>query len=179
MRSPEAVLESLKSHSKSLEYQYERLYRNLFNPTFYLLAYQQTYSKPGNMSPGFDGKTFDGMNLTRVNKIINRMKDHSYRPKPARRTYIPKKNGKLRPLGIQCSDDKLVQQVMKMIMESIYENTFTDTSHGFQPNRSCQTALSQIKINFNRVKWFIKGEIHSYFDMVDHHVLISILRRRI
>lgn len=179
MRSPEAVLKSLKSHSESPEYQYERLYRNLFNPAFYLLAYQQTYSKPGNMSPGVDGKTFDGMNLARVNKIINSMKDHSYCPKPARRTYIPKKNGKPRPLGIQSSDDKLVQQVMKMILESIYEDTFTDTSHGFRPNRSCHTALSQIKINFTGVRWFVEGDIHSYFDMVDHHVLISILRRRI
>lgn len=89
MRSPEAVLESLKSHSESPEYQYKRLYRNLFNPAFYLLAYQQTYSKLGNMSPGVDGKTFDGMNFARVNKIINSMKDHFYCPKPARRTYIP------------------------------------------------------------------------------------------
>lgn len=148
MRSPEAVLKSLKSHSVSPGYRYEQLYRNLYNPAFYLLAYQQTYSKPGNMSPVVDGKTFDGMNLARVNKIITSMKDHSYCPKPARRTYIPKKNGKLRPLGIQSSDDKLVQQVMKMMLENIYEDTFTDTSHGFRPNRSCHSALSQIKINF-------------------------------
>jgi len=179
MRSPEAVLKSLKSHSKTPGYRYERLYRNLYNPAFYLLAYQQTYSKPGNMSPGVDGKTFDGMNLARINKTINRIKDHSYCPKPARRTYIPKKNGKLRPLGIQSSDDKLVQQAIKMMLESIYEDTFTDTSHGFRPNRSCQTAISQIKINFTGVKWFIEGDIQSYFDMVDHHILIAILRRRI
>lgn len=93
MRSPEAVLKSLKSHSVSPGYRYERLYRNLYNPAFYLLVYQQTYSKPGNMSPGADGKTFDGMNLARVNKIITSMKDHSYCPKPARRTYIPKRMG--------------------------------------------------------------------------------------
>ena len=179
MRNPEVVLKSLKSHSETPEYHYERLYRNLFNPAFYLLAYQQTYSKPGNMSPGVDGKTFDGMNLARVHKIIASIKDHSYCPKPARRTYIPKKNGELRPLGIQSSDDKLVQQVIKMMLESIYKDTFTDTSHGFRPNRSCQTALSQIKINFTGVRWFIEGDIHSYFDMVDHHVLVNILRRRI
>lgn len=179
MRSPEAVLNSLRSHSNTPQYRYERLYRNLFNQAFYLLAYQQTYANPGNMSPGIDGKTFDGMNLNRINKIIDSIKDHSYVPKPARRTYIPKKNGKLRPLGIQSSDDKLVQQVIKMLLESIYEDTFTDTSHGFRPNRSCQTALNQIRINFTGVKWFIEGDIHAYFDMVDHHILISILRRRI
>lgn len=111
--------------------------------------------------------------------VLESLKSHSYCPKPARRTYIHKKNGKLRPLGIQSSDDKLVQQVMKMMLESIYEDIFTDTSHGFRPNRSCQTALSQVKINFTGVRWFIEGDIQSYFDMVDHHVLINILRRRI
>lgn len=179
MRSPEAVLKSLRSHSNAPQYRYERLYRNLFNPAFYLLAYQQTYAKPGNMSPGIDGKTFDGMNLSRINKIIDSIKDHSYAPKPARRTYIPKKNGKLRPLGIQSSDDKLVQQIIRILLESIYEDTFTETSHGFRPNRSCQTALNQIRINFTGVKWFIEGDIHACFDMVDHHTLINILRRRI
>lgn len=179
MRSPEAVLKSLKSHSKTPDYSYQRLFRNLYNPAFYLLAYQQTYPKPGNMSPGVDGKTFDGMSLSRINGIIESLKNQSYCPKPARRTYIPKKNGKLRPLGIPASDDKVVQQVIKMILESIYEDTFTDTSHGFRPNRSCQTALSQIKINFTGVKWFIEGDIRSYFDMVDHHILVDILRRRI
>lgn len=143
MRSPKAVLKSLKPHSKSAGYRHERLYRNLFNPAFYLQAYQQTYSKPGNMSPGVNGKTFDGMNVSRINRIIDSIRSHTYCPKPARRTYIPPKNGKLRPLGIQSSDDKLVQQVIKMMLESIYGDTFTDTSHGFRPNRSCHTALSQ------------------------------------
>lgn len=120
MRSPKAVLKSLKSYSKSAGYRYERLYRNLFNPAFYLLAYQQTYSKPGNMNPGVDGKTFDGMNVSRINRIIDSIRSHTYCPKPTRSTYIPKRNGKLRPLGIQSSDDKLVQQVIKMMLESIY-----------------------------------------------------------
>ena len=179
MRNPETVLENLKSHSTNPDYQYERIYRNLYNHAFYFLAYQQTYSKPGNMSPGLDGKTFDNMNLKRFDKIIASLKDHSYQPKPARRTYIPKKNKKLRPLGIPSSDDKIVQQIVKMLLENIYDDTFADTSHGFRENRSCHTALSQIKINFTGVKWFVEGDIAAYFDSVDHQILISILRRRI
>ena len=145
MRSPEAVLKSLKSHSGTSGYMYQRLYRNLYNPAFYLLAYQQTYSKPGNMSPGVDGKTFDGMNLARVHKIIASIKDHSYCPKPARRTYIPKKNGELRPLGIQSSDDKLVQQVIKMMLESIYEDTFTDTSMASDQTEAVRPHLARLQ----------------------------------
>jgi len=179
MRNPETVLENLKAHANAAEYGYERLYRNLYNSSFYLLAYQQTYSKAGNMTAGVDNQTFDGMNLNRIQRIINSLKNHTYQPKPARRTYIPKKNKKLRPLGIPSSDDKLVQQVVKLMLESIYEDTFSDTSHGFRPNKSCITALSQVKINFTGVKWFVEGDIKSYFDMVDHHILISILRRRI
>ncbi len=179
MRNPENVLENLKSHATTSNYQYKRLYRNLYNPSLYLLAYQQTYSKPGNMSKGIDGQTFDGMSLKRIQNIIRCLKDHSYQPKPARRTYIPKKNGKLRPLGVPSSDDKLIQQATKMLLESIYEDTFAETSHGFRPDRSCHTALSQIKINFTGVKWFVEGDIFGFFDNIDHHILISILRRRI
>jgi group II intron reverse transcriptase/maturase len=179
MRNPETVLENLKSHATSPDYQYKRLYRTLYNPSFYLLAYQQTYSKPGNMSKGIDGQTFDGMSLKRIEKIIASLKDHSYQPKPARRTYIPKKNGKLRPLGVPSSDDKLIQQVIKMLLESIYEDTFSVNSHGFRPGRSCHTTLSQIKFNFTGVKWFVEGDIKGYFDNIDHHILIGILRRRI
>ena len=179
MRNPETVLENLKYHATSPDYQYKRIYRTLYNPSFYLLAYQQTYSKPGNMSKGIDGQTFDGMSLKRIQKIITCLKNHSYQPKPARRTYIPKKNGNLRPLGVPSSDDKLIQQIIKMLLESIYEDTFSVNSHGFRPNRSCHTTLSQIKINFTGVKWFIEGDIKGYFDNIDHHILIGILRRRI
>jgi group II intron reverse transcriptase/maturase len=131
------------------------------------------------MSKGIDGQTFDGMSLNRIQNIIKCLKDYSYQPKPARRTYIPKKNGKLRPLGVPSSDDKLIQQATKILLESIYEDTFAETSHGFRPDRSCHTALSQIKINFTGVKWFVEGDIKGYFDNIDHHILISILRRKI
>ena len=116
-------------------YKYERLYRNLYNPEFYLLAYKNIYTNDGSMTPGVDGVTTDGMSLERIDKIIASLKDHSYRPNPARRTYIAKKNNpaKKRPLGIPSGDDKLVQEVVRMILESIYEPTFSNVSHGFRP----------------------------------------------
>jgi len=131
------------------------------------------------MTPGSDGTTIDGMSLERIDKIIAAMKDHSYHPKPARRAYIKKKNGKLRPLGIMSSDDKIAQEVVRMILESIYEPTFSNRSHGFRPDKSCHTALAQIQDVFNGVKWFIEGDIAACFDSFDHHVLINILRGRI
>ena len=80
MRSPENVLESLKSKACNKSYKYERLYRNLYNPQFYLLAYQRIQAKPGNMTAGTDGKTIDGMGMARINALIEKMRDFSYQP---------------------------------------------------------------------------------------------------
>jgi len=179
MRSPEIILENLQKHAKAENYQYERLYRNLYNPEFYLQAYQNVYANKGSMTPGIDGLTLDGFGDSRINQLIESMKDHSYQPTPVKRVYIPKKNGKKRPLGIASSDDKLVQETIRMILESIYEPTFSNLSHGFRAKRSCHTALLQIQHNFTGTKWFIEGDIKAYFDTIDHHVLINILRRRI
>lgn len=179
LRNPANVLNSLKKKATDKNYHYERLYRNFYNKEFYLQAYQRIYANSGNMTPGADGKTIDGMSVERIDRIISKLKDHSYKPNPARRTYIKKKNGKLRPLGIPSIDDKLIQEVMKQILESIFEPTFSNLSHGFRPNRSCHTALMQIQKNFIGTKWFIEGDIKSYFDTIDHHTLVKILRGRI
>lgn len=179
MRSPQNVLKSLNSKSHDKAYCYRRLYRNLYNPEFYLLAYQKIQAKQGNMTAGADGKTVDGMSMKRIEGIISKLRDFSYQPKPARRTYIPKANGKKRPLGIPSFDDKLVQEVVRMILESIYEPTFSNMSHGFRPKRSCHTALQYVKRNFTGAKWFVEGDIKGCFDNVDHHVLTDIIRKRI
>ena len=179
MRNPKNVLESLTSKAANEDYHYKRLYRNLYNPEFFLLAYERIQAKPGNMTAGSDGNTIDGMSMKRIDSLIQKLKDFSYQPKPARRTYIPKANGKMRPLGIPAFDDKLVQEVVRMILESIYEPTFQNSSHGFRPKRSCHTALQYIKRNYTGVKWFVEGDIKGCFDNVDHHVLVRILRRRI
>jgi group II intron reverse transcriptase/maturase len=179
MRSPNNVLNSLASKSKDSTYTFKRLYRNLYNPEFYYLAYQKIYAKEGNMTKGIDGKTIDGMSLERIDDLIEALKAETYQPQPAKRTYIPKKNGKRRPLGIPSIDDKLVQEVVRMILDSIYESSFSELSHGFRPNRSCHTALMQVKTNFDGTRWFIEGDIESFFDNINHHRLVHILRKRI
>lgn len=115
MRNPEYVLKALNEHGHSSDYKFERLYRILFNEEMFYVAYQNIYAKPGNMTPGTDGKTIDQMNIpriTRIRRIVESLKDESYQPNPARRVYIPKKNGKQRPLGIPSFEDKLVQEVL-------------------------------------------------------------------
>lgn len=179
MRSPENVLESLKSKACNENYKYQRLYRNLYNPQFYLLAYQRIQANPGNMTAGTDGKTIDGMGIKRINALIEKVRDFSYQPHPARRTYIPKTNGKMRPLGIPSFDDKLIQEVVRLILESIYEPIFSNQSHGFRMGRSCHTALKYVQKYFTGTKWFVEGDIKGCFDNVDHHVLMHILRKRI
>lgn len=179
MRSPKVVLDNLASKSNEAKYVYERIYRNLYNIDFYLEAYRKLAPKEGNMTRGTDGKTIDDMSIERIEKIIEKIKDQTYQPNPVRRTYIPKRNSvKLRPLGIPSIDDKLVQEVVRMILESIYEGDFSDYSHGFRPNRSCHTALNQV-VNSTGIKWYIEGDIKSFFDNIDHHTLIDILKKRI
>ncbi|QRY55579.1 reverse transcriptase domain-containing protein [Sphingobacterium siyangense] len=179
MRNPERVLNSLMEHSKTSSYRFERLYRILFNDEMFYVAYQHIYAKEGNMTEGSDGQSIDNMSLSRIEKLIASLKDESYQPQPSRRVYIPKKNGKVRPLGIPAFDDKLVQEVIRMILEAIYEGHFEYTSHGFRPNRSCHTALAQIQKSFSGAKWFIEGDIKGFFDNISHDVLISILKERI
>ena len=178
-RNPEKILNSLTQHSSDLEYKFERLYRILFNEEMYYIAYQRIYAKQGNMTKGVDGKTVDGFSISHIEQLIDTLKNETYQPKPSQRVYIPKKNGKMRPLGIPSFMDKLLQEVIRMILEAVYEGSFENTSHGFRPQRSPQTALSSIQKSFNGTKWFIEGDIKGFFDNIDHEVLIAILSERI
>ena len=155
-RNPEKILNSLTQHSSDLEYKFERLYRVLFNEEMYYIAYQHIYAKQGNMTKGVDGKTVDGFSISHIEQLIDTLKNETYQPKPSQRVYIPKKNGKMRPLGIPTFIDKLLQEVIRMILEAIYEGSFENSSHGFRPQRSPHTALSSIQKTFNNTKWFIE-----------------------
>ncbi len=179
MRNSERVLNSLAIHSRQPNYKFERLYRLLFNEQMYYAAYQRIYAKEGNMTKGADNATIDHMSISRIEKLIISLKDESYQPIPSRRVYIPKKNGKKRPLGIPTFNDKLLQEVVRMILEAIYEGSFDNNSHGFRPKRSCHTALQQIQKSFNGTRWFIEGDIKGFFDNINHNTLIDILRKRI
>ena len=179
MRSPERVLNSLNEHSKDSSYKFERLYRILFNEELFYVAYQKIASNGGSTTKGSDGRSIDEMSLARIETLIASLKDERYQPHPSRRVHIPKKNGKTRPLGIPAFEDKLVQEVVRMILEAIYEGHFETTSHGFRPKRSCHTALLHIQKTFSGAKWFIEGDIKGFFDNIDHDVLVGILRERI
>ena len=180
MQRAETVLTILRQKAKEdRTFVFDRLYRNLFNPDFYLLAYSNIYSKEGNLTAGTDNMTIDGFNLKLVERLIEELRTETYRPKAARRVYIPKKNGKLRPLGIPSFRDKLVQEVLRLILEALYEPTFLDNSHGFRPGRSCHTALVQVKTTCKGTNWVIEGDIKGFFDNIAFDKLLEILSRRI
>lgn len=155
------------------------LYRLLCNKELLTISYNIIKSKPGNMTPGTDNETLDGISNELLDKIIGELKTQKFVFKPVRRVYIPKSNGKLRPLGVPSPRDKLIQQAMLLILEPIYEPIFSDNSHGFRPGRSCHTALKEIRQSWSGTKWAIEGDIKGCYDNVDHHVLINILRRKI
>lgn len=168
-----------KNASEHKDGVYTRLYRYLLREDIYYTAYQKLYSNNGAATRGIDNDTADGFGKEYVGKVIVELANGTYKPNPVRREYIKKPNGKMRPLGIPSFRDKLVQEVIRQFLEAIYEPNFSEHSHGFRPNRSCHTALYQVKNEFNSVKWVIEGDIKGCFDNIDHNRLIEILGRKI
>jgi group II intron reverse transcriptase/maturase len=158
----------------------EDVYRRLYNPDLYLRAYGRIYRNDGAMTRGATEETVDGMSLKKIRGITELLKFERYRWTPVRRTYIEKKGStKKRPLGIPTWSDKLLQEVMRSILNAFYEPQFSDHSHGFRPERGCHTALAEVQHNWTGTKWFIEGDIKGCFDNIDHSVLLSILREKI
>ena len=180
MKPTSEILERIyKNASDHKDGVYTRLYRYLLREDIYFIAYQKLCSNKGATTKGVDDDTADGFGKKYVDGLINDLKNGTYKPKPVRRIYIPKANGKERPLSIPSFRDKLLQEVIRMFLEAIYEPNFSDFSHGFRPNRSCHTALKQAKIYFTGAKWFVEGDIKGCFDNIDHDKLIGILQRKI
>lgn len=170
------TLFELGSNGKAVE----RLYARMLDEELFKAAYVKLYSNKGAMTPGVDPKdSIDGMSLKRIRKIIQRLKNNQWKWKPVRRTSIPKGNGKTRPLGIPSWSDKLVQEVMRMVLEAYYEAIFVDESHGFRPQRGCHSALLQIKYTWRGVGWFVEGDIKGCYDNIDHTLLLEIVGKRI
>ena len=157
----------------------ERVYRQLYNPQLFLMAYANLYGNAGAMTPGTTEETVDAMSVAKITSIVTKLREERYRWNPVRRVNIPKRNGKTRPLGLPTWSDKLVQEVIRLILEAYYEPQFSDHSHGFRPGRGCHTALLDVTRNGKGTKWFIEGDIKGCFDNIDHTVLLSILRERI
>jgi group II intron reverse transcriptase/maturase len=178
VQDPNRLLTILSKMAQKSEVKFDKLYPKLYNRELWLMAYEQIAPNPGNMTAGGDGSTIDGMSVTLVEEMITSLKASSYKPHPVQRTYIPKPNGKQRPIGIPGFPDKLLQTVVKLILEAIYEPTFTKTSHGFRPKRSCHTALAQVK-KMTGVRWWVEGDIVGFFDNLGHAKLLEILGKRI
>ena len=156
-----------------------QLYRQMFNRELYLTAYGNIYSNQGAMTPGANEETADGMSEEKIEQIIGLMRNERYRFSPARRIYIPKKNGRLRPLGLPSWSDKLVGEVVRLLLEAIYEPKFSRWSHGFRRNRGCHTALRDIQNTWTGTTWFIEGDISDCFGSLDHEILLRILAEKI
>jgi len=157
----------------------EELYRQMFNPQLYLLAYGRIYANKGAMTPGTTQETVDGMSLRKIDRIIEAMRHERYRFHPVRRVHIPKKNGKTRPLGMPTWSDKLVGEVVRLLLEAYYEPTFSDRSHGFRPGRGCHTALREVAHVWLGTTWFVEGDIADCFGSFDHDVMVGILSEKI
>ena len=181
MKPTMAILERISKNSQeNIDEVFTRLYRYLLRPDIYYVAYQNLYSNKGASTKGILDDTADGFSEEKIKKIIQSLKDGTYYPQPVRRMYIAKKNSKkMRPLGIPTFTDKLIQEAVRIILESIYEPVFEDVSHGFRPQRSCHTALKTIKREFGGARWFVEGDIKGCFDNIDHVTLIGLINLKI
>ena len=179
VQQPTILLAILSKMAQKPGVQFDKLFQKLYNVDLWLLAYQQIAPNPGNMTVRVDGKTIDKAGLKLITDLIADLKASRYKPCPARRVYIPKATGKLRPLGIPAFRDKLLMTVLKLILEAISEPTFSRRSHGFRPEKSCHTALEQIQTEMTGTRWWVEGDIKGFFDHVNHDTLLSILSRRI
>jgi len=174
MRRLEALSE-ISKHGKRMN----GLVRLLENPILWHEAYANIYANKGAITPGVDNLTLDGFSEERVTSIMMRLKNGTYRFHPVRRAYVPKQNGKQRPPGISSGDDKLVQEVVRIIVERIYEPVFENSSHGFRPHRSPHTALEQIGKEWTAVKWLVDMDLRDYFTTIPHDLLMGVLRKKI
>jgi group II intron reverse transcriptase/maturase len=157
----------------------DELYRQLFNPQLYLLAYGRIYSNDGALTPGATRETVDGMSQGKIGRIIDAVRHERYRFSPARRVWIPKKNGKLRPLGLPAWSGKLLGEVVRLLLEAYYEPVFSDRSHGFRPGRGCHTALREVANTWTGTTWFVEGDAADCFGSLDHEVMTKILAEKI
>lgn len=173
MQNAQAVLDILRKRGRE-GLPLDRLYRQLFNPQLFLLAYGRIYSNHGSMTPGVTEETVDGMSLGKIEQIIDALRHERYIFSPARRTFIPK-NGKLRPLGLPSWSDKLVAEVVRMLLDAYYNVQFSDHSHGFRPGRGCHTALREVAETWKGTHWFIEGDIADCFGSLDFTVMLTTL----
>lgn len=157
----------------------QRIYRHLYNRDLYLQAYAKLYPNDGAMTEGSTPETVDAMTLAKIDAIIDAVRYERYRWTPVRRTYLRKKNGKRRPLGLPTWSDKVLQEVLRQILDAYYEPRFSQHSHGFRPGRGCHTALQEMMHHWRGVKWYVEGDICSFFDRIDHGLLLQILREQI
>jgi group II intron reverse transcriptase/maturase len=179
MRSADQILSIIHERGKR-GLPLERVYRLLFNPALYLKAYGKIYRNNGALTPGTTTETVDGMSRSKIEAIIEALRYERYRWTPVRRTYIEKRHSKKRrPLGLPSWSDKLLQEVMRLILSAYYEPQFSSTSHGFRPRRGCHTALSEIYHKWVGTKWLVEGDIAQCFDSLDHSVMLSILSEKI
>ena len=177
MQNAETVLSIIRERGRR-GLPLERLYRQLFNRELFLLAYGRIYANKGAMTPGVTRETVDGMSLAKIDRIIGALRAESYRWSPARRVYIPKKTGK-RPLGMPPWSDKLVAEVVRLLLEAYYDVQFSGRSHGFRPGRGCHTALDEVVSVWKGTHWMIEGDISDCFGSLDHTVMLSTLAEKI
>ena len=178
MRNAETVPATIRSRGQRGLPLYD-IYRMLYNPDLYRRAYHKLYPNHGALTPGVTAETVDGMSLAKIERLIDDLRHERHRWTPVRRVYIAKRNGRLRPLGLPTWQDKLLQEVIRSILEAYYEPQFSSHSHGFRPNRGCHTALNQIQTTWKGTRWFIEGDLAQYFDTIDHEVLLEILSEKL
>ena len=149
------------------------------DPNFLMAAWVRIRSKRESLTPALTSSTLDGINLEWFEKAAKEMRNGKFQFTPARRKYIPKPDGKERPLTMPSPRDKIIQEAMRFLLTLIFEGDFSKNSHGWVTGRGCHTAINQIKTEFSQDTWYIEGDIDQQFPSLDHHILVELLNTKI
>jgi group II intron reverse transcriptase/maturase len=153
----------------------DHIYKFLLDPRLFQIAYGKLRSNSGNITPGINPITLDGFSEEWIQETIASLKNESFKFTPGRRVNIAKPQGGTRPLTVVSPRDKIVMEVMRMVLEAVFEPRFSSHSHGFRSRRSCHNALKQVREQFSVASWYIEGDISKCFDSIGHHKLMVVV----
>jgi group II intron reverse transcriptase/maturase len=179
MSKLERLIAIRKLSEKNSEWKHKDIFRILRSDDIWIAAYEKLKGNKGALTPGSTSETMDGMSLQRLKRLKDKVLSEEYKFQAVKLILIPRPDGRKRPLGLPTANDKIVQEVMRIILEAIYEPVFSNFSFGFRTGLGCHDALNHVEKRFRWVNHVIEGDIQEAYPTIDHQILVNLMKKRI